>query len=624
MFPGFLLSRRASLRVRFVFSVLVIALSAAMAQAQTFTKITDPTNPVVTDLSTQYQGAAWIDYNNDGHLDLFVANSFLYEGDGSGGFTSIATTIGSGIPAATGQGTCWADYDNDGDLDVFIASALSVLYVNDGSGTFSAVTTGDIGQTNTNRGWSCAWADWNGDQHLDLAITHPAGFVGPPTTNHLFRSSGPPTYELIRDDTTPITTSGLTSYTVGSWSDHDGDGDMDYFIGAGPADGTTQADFLFRNLLADNGSATFERITGAPLGTDLQDGQLWNWIDFDNDGDLDAYLTNWGQPLGGLVNRLYQNDDNAFSSIATGTIVTDVQASLGSIWGDFDLDGDLDVLVTNDNTNEDKYYSNDGDGTFTFVDNALTETLPHRGGSAGDYDGDGDLDIYMDGPFGARSLFRNDNSNGNSWLAVNLTGVDSNRTAIGAKVWAEATIGGQSVRQVREVSSQNTFNGHNSFDPHFGLGDATTAELTIQWPSGIVQHRGSVAADQTVSVTEITATPSVPDGASIAGTAMQASRVGADVAVTWDTSSCGSASAVNIYHGALGTFDSFGGAACSLPPTGSATVTVPDDSWFLVANVDGDADGSYGRDGDGSERGIDGAGTVCAGIVQHVTNPTCP
>ncbi len=178
---------------RMGFVAVCLALTAGTAaSAQTFTKITDPTNPIVTDVSTQYQGAAWIDYNNDGNLDLFVATSNLYQGDGAGSFVSVPTSIGAGIPPATGQGTCWADYDADGDLDVFIASGLSVLYNGDGAGTFTAVSTGDIGDTFANRGWSCAWADWDGDRHLDLVITHPAGFVGAPTTNHLFRSSGPP------------------------------------------------------------------------------------------------------------------------------------------------------------------------------------------------------------------------------------------------------------------------------------------------------------------------------------------------------------------------------------------------------------------------------------------------
>ncbi len=94
-----------------------------------------------------------------------------------------------------------------------------------------------------------------------------------------------------------------------SWIDYDNDGDLDLFIASGPANGTRARDYLYRNQLKQTGAATFERINDAPLGTDLADGQVWNWIDYDNDGDLDAYLTNYiGNVAAGLRNFLYRND----------------------------------------------------------------------------------------------------------------------------------------------------------------------------------------------------------------------------------------------------------------------------------------------------------------------------
>jgi hypothetical protein len=611
-------------RARITLGLLAFTFVARSLPAQTFTMNPDPASVVLTDVSSGYSGASWVDVDNDGKLDLYVNNNFLYKGNGAGGFTKVTAGVGSSIPLALGNGNSWADFDNDGDLDVYVASQNSALYRNNGSGVFAVVNVAPINQFSGNRGWAAAWADLDNDGDLDLAVTHPAGFVpGAPTTNHLFLNNGPPGYTFTRVLTGPIVT-GINSYTVGTWSDYDNDGDSDYFIGAGPANGTTQPDFLYRNLLVETGIPNnFEFITDAPIATDLQDGQVWNWIDYDNDGDLDAYVTNYGAPAG-LANRLYRNDGGTFTSITTGPIVTDSDISLGSVWGDFDNDGDLDVYVTND-SQPGRYYANNGDGSFTSTTNALTNGPAHRGATAGDYDNDGDLDIFADGPSGSRSLFRNDTAGGSHWLKLRLEGVVSNRSAVGAKVRATAQIGGQSVTQLREISTQNTFNGQNSLIVHFGIGDAATVDrLVIEWPSRIVQTLRNVNANQLLSVREESTVPPLPDGGAIPGSPLMAARSGSDVLVTWDATTC-PAVALNLYRGALLSFATFAGASCGLPPTGSATVAIPDNSWFLLAATNGGTtDGSYGKRGGGIERSIDGASAVCPAVVQHVVKPSCP
>jgi hypothetical protein len=613
-------------------AVVVIALvglwtvSASTVPAQTFTKITSPTNPIVTDQSTGYDGATWVDYDGDGDLDLFVNQSFLYRNNGGDSFTRISTTIGSGIALATGNGNCWADYDADGDPDVFISSTQSALYRNDGGNTFTRVTGGEIGNAFANRGWSCAWGDYDADGYVDLAITHPAGFLpGGPSTNQVLRNDGPPNWTFTR--IANLISMGMTSFTVGSWSDFDSDGDLDFFIGAGPANGTLQADFLYQNVLVEFGQAIFGRINTPPIGTDLQDGQLWNWIDYDNDGDLDAYLTNWRGVANGMANRLYRNDDGTFVAITTGAIVTDANTSLSSVWGDFDNDGDQDCVVANDNGQQDKYYRNEGDGTFTRLVTPISENLTHRGAAAGDYDGDGDLDLYLDGPTGARSFFRNDLNNGNHWLRVRLEGVVANRSAIGAKVRVRATIGGETVWQLREVSSQNTFNGASDRNPHFGLGAATVVdEIVVEWSTGGTDSVFDVPVDQVVDLREGDATPPppVPDGGAVPGEPLRAARNGDDVDVTWDATSC-PADAVNVYFGSLGDSTMLTGGSCDLPATGAATVALPADVWFIVVANDGDAtDGSRGVDSSGVERAIGDPSAICPSIVSLAADGVCP
>ena len=118
--------------------------------------------------------------------------------------------------------------------------------------------------------------------------------------------------------------------------------------------------------------------------------------------------------------------------------------------------------------------------------------------------------------------------------------------------------------------------------------------------------------------------PPIPDGGLVPGLPMRASKSGGSVVITWDTTQC-PATAVTVYRGAIGSFGAFVGAACNLPPTGTASLAIPDNSWFLLAATDGGStDGSYGRGAGGSELLYSGASAVCPGVVSHITNNACP
>jgi hypothetical protein len=503
-----------TIRFRSLAGLLLVGLSlwpAAGARAFSFTKVTDPGNPIVTDPGAdnqKYYGTSWIDYDGDGDIDLYRDPTFLYRNDGGGAFTKI-TTSGIGSQSVTTQpfsmeGNSWADTDNDGDPDVFLSGEVGVFYRNTG-GQFTPVLSGGIGDISGNRGWACAWGDYDNDGLVDLVVTHPRGFIpGPPLPNHFFHNDGPPGYNFTPVQGEPIT-DGLAPYTIATWADYDDDGDQDLFIGAGPVNGTVAPDYLYRNLLTETGQAHFERILDPPIGTDPQDGQVWNWIDYDNDGDLDAYLTNYVGTTSGMPNRLYRHEtDGSFTAITGQTIVTDADPDLASVWADFDNDGDLDCFVATDGPRADHLYQNNGDGTFSsVVGTPLTATaFPTRGATAGDYDNDGDVDLYVYGPSGNPSLYRNDVT-GMHWLSIRLVGSSSNRSAIGARVRVKATLGGVPVWQRRDVSAQNTFQGQNDLRAHFGLRDAAQVDsLEIRWPGGIVQVLTGVAANQFLTVTE--------------------------------------------------------------------------------------------------------------------------
>lgn len=471
--------------------------------AQNFVQVTDPANPIVTDpAQAAYEGASWVDFNNDGLLDLFVTRRQLYQNTGNGNFIGLPNAI---TFQGAALGNSWADYDNDGNIDCFVAAGNprgSFLYRNEGGGVFTKITTGEIGDSLRNKGWACAWGDYDNDGSVDLVIAAANGFAGIDSTNRLFRNNGNGTFARI--DSTVITM-GLGPYTVPSWSDYDNDGDIDLFIGSGPANGTLAPDNLYRNWLAETSNASFTRITTSPIATDPVDGQIWNWIDYDNDGDFDAYLTNYNSTI---PNNLYRNDGGTYTRMTfaqVGSIASDIGVSLANVWADFDNDGDLDCLVTNEANQPNRYYRNNGNGTFARADTLAIVSVngQHRGAAAGDYDNDGDIDLMITGASGARGLFRNDLSNGNSWVNIRLVGVMSNRSAIGAKVRARAIINGTSVWQVREVSSQNSFDGMNMLNVHFGFGNATVIDtLRIEWPRGLQQSFTNVAVNNFYTATE--------------------------------------------------------------------------------------------------------------------------
>lgn len=498
-------AQHASHPARLAVLFFAALLFASSTMAQNFTRVSDSANPIAQDLGAAgYNGCAWIDYDNDGDLDLFASRDKLYRNEGNGNFTRIENHgIGAGLVQGLAAGVSWADYDNDGDLDCYYSGARSVLYRNDGNDTFTPITSGEIGLFAENRGWSCAWADYDNDSYVDLMITHPAGFVGAALPNHLLHNDGAGRFtKILNSDVT----TGTAPYTVGIWSDYDDDGDNDLFIGTGPVN-RTGLDFLYQNQFKESGRATLTRISNGPIAAELRDGQNFNWIDYDNDGDLDCYVTNYSGGSGALVNHMYRNDNGVFTKITTGDIVNDLDTSLGNIWADFDNDGDLDCFVTNEAGSPNRYYDNNGDGTFSrFTGLAMLTKAGsnnNAGATAGDYDNDGDLDLFVNGNGQAYALFRNDSNNGSRWLQIDCRGTLSNRAAIGAKVRALATILGQRVWQRREISAQNGFNSHNSLRVHFGLGDATRIDsLVIVWPSGITEIMTNVAADQILTITE--------------------------------------------------------------------------------------------------------------------------
>ena len=325
------------------------------------------------------------------------------------------TDIGASLAGVDHGSVAWGDYDNDGDLDIFLtgnaSSPLSVLYRSDGVGIFNGVTAGLPGV----RSSSVAWGDYDNDGDLDILLT---GFDGNNYMSRVYRNDGGTFHDIA------AALPGVLSSSV-AWGDYDNDGDLDILLtgGQGPTD-------MISRVYRNDGGGIFNDIAAGLLDVWLSAAA---WGDYDHDGDLDILLT--GESLDfGHISRVYRNDGGGtFHDIAAG--LQGVYTS-SVAWGDQDNDGDLDILLTG---NSDlgpisRVYRNDGGGIFNDVAGGLLG-VSQSSVAWGDYDNDGDLDILLTGTDGSNPIsrvYRNDGGGTFSLFAAGLQGVSSSSVA-----WAD-------------------------------------------------------------------------------------------------------------------------------------------------------------------------------------------
>jgi enediyne biosynthesis protein E4 len=499
-------------------ALLLLIAVPMRAGAQTFVAVA---NPELAAHVAFALGASWVDVDDDGDLDLYVVTGFSVNNDNVLYRNDAGTLVRvTGVPlvqdAADSPCSAWGDYDNDGIVDAFVSNLVAqggMLFHGTGGGAF-ALDTGAGLTSSALKGTGCAWGDYDNDGALDLVVSALFGQGNITTANRLFHNQKDGTFVEVLTGPHVTTTD---SHHHPTWADYDGDGDLDLFFATGPV-GSTDTDRMYKNLLVETGAATFESITTAPIATEARDSQQLSWIDYDNDGDLDLYAVNYTS----VPNQLYRNDGGGtFTKILVGTIVTDTGANHGVVWGDFDNDGDLDAYVARDNVQSNRYYQNDGAGTFTRINTGahVTEARSNYGAAAGDFDGDGDLDLFAptarsEGP---SLLFRNDLAGGNHWLVLRLRGTIANRSAIGAKVRVRATIGGAPRWQMREIRTATCYGGQDALETHFGLGDAALVDsVRVEWPGGTVDVWTGLAPDSRHELVEgatvVGVEPSEPSG----------------------------------------------------------------------------------------------------------------
>lgn len=492
-------------------TVAVILLGCQFAFSQhIFERNQIPSDPVEFFVfNANFHGATWSDVNNDHFPDLFIPPGSLFFNNGDGTFsrdftTQIGFDEGLGFSSAFIQtsshraGATWGDIDNDGDLDCFLVKStvlptetlMDALYLNDGLGNFTRDTSKLWNNVETS--WGCSMADFDGNGFVDIVSAHPAGYLRLPRPSSFFLNMDGHPENFVKDTSYGFTKS-QAPYTIPYWSDYDLDGDQDLFIASGPG-GTPGLDSIYQNVWVESGTPHLESMDNAFTKT-LQDGQCYNFVDYDQDGDKDVFIVNWT----GAANQFYRNDAGYYQLIAMPFSYN--KSGLTNAWADVDNDGDEDVIITNYAANRTELYLNDK-GVFT-LSSELFNQFGNVGAIFADIENDGRMDLYLSGPING-ALYRNVLKNNHHFVHVQLEGSPSNRAAIGANVLLYTNQNGTPLVQLREVSAQNSFQGHSDLRLHFGLGESTHIDsIVVRWPSLNAEvYRNIDSVDRIIKIKE--------------------------------------------------------------------------------------------------------------------------
>lgn len=498
------------------------------------------------------------DYDRDGFEDIFVTDSKidgknrLYRNNGNFTFTEVGEKAGvaeGNDSDNASSDALWFDFDNDGDPDLLVVRfGQNQMFENQGDGTFKEITKSS-GLTRYMNAITSIAFDYDLDGDLDLFV---GGYfkkvnVFDPETPRFF----PESFETANNgggmivmrnngDKTFTDVTAEAGFEISGWTldlghaDADGDGDDDLYVAC---------DFGTDRFFENRGNGTFTDITEKSIGIDTKKGMNVDWGDFDNDGLLDVYVTNITDEYMREGNFLWRNNGNlTFSDVSRETDTYDTGWGWAGKFLDYDHDGWLDLYVVNGwvSGSEENYvldifemivqpdidfadarnWPPMGNKTLSgyqrsrlfhnemgqiFTDQApvfgIDSEKDGRGIAVADFDNDGKMDLFVSNANSEPLLFRNQLSDrpGTNWIQFKLEGVESNKDAVGARVFVKS----EGKRRVGFVNGGNGFASQSTLRVHFGLAEVTSVdEVEIKWPSGKTQIFKEVKTNQIYHLTE--------------------------------------------------------------------------------------------------------------------------
>jgi enediyne biosynthesis protein E4 len=494
---------------------------------------------------TSGAGCAFLDFDNDGWMDIYLVNSgkagfynplhplrnALYRNNRDGTFTDVTEKAGVG-GGGYGMGVAVGDYNGDGFADIYVTQfGRNILYRNNGDGTFTDVTD-KAGVACDGWSSSAVWFDYDNDGRLDLFVCQFAEFdaslgcgtdtagvrhyciprIFKPRPSWLFQNNGDGTFTDISQ------AAGIAEHLGKAWgvvaADFNNDGKMDLFVA-----NDTVANFLYIN----RGGGKFEEtglVADVAYNADgrARSGMGVDAADFNNDGNMDLFVANIDQE----IFSLYKNSGEATFDDVSMQLGIGMSTRWMSGWGlkflDYDNDGDLDLIVANgfpddlidQSSSTVKWkeplllFHREGKG-FRDVSSvsgpAFRQDFPARGLAIGDFNNDGGMDVLISNNDAAPVLLRNNVGKDNNWLGIHLLGRKCNIDAVGARVTWQA---GDLKRSRIKVGGGSFLSSH---DPRMvlGLGKRTKIDwIEIEWPqpSGVKERFTDLPLNRYVTIVE--------------------------------------------------------------------------------------------------------------------------